>query len=125
MDPPERGRRYDPCEIDSPAPLQIRASAQVATVDFNTRAGFTNVSDQNGLNLPLDFSNDQITISAISTIPEPSTWAMMLVGFGLLGGAGYWTRRRSVAPKLSSEHPRKLSPPEGLARRPGSPRAAI
>src|SRR5262249_52261074 len=30
------------------------------------------------------------------TVPEPSTWALMLVGFGLLGGAGYW-RRRSVA----------------------------
>jgi hypothetical protein len=32
-----------------------------------------------------------------ATIPEPSTWAMMLLGFGLLGGAGYWKRRRSVA----------------------------
>jgi hypothetical protein len=30
-------------------------------------------------------------------IPEPSTWALMALGFGLLGGAGYWTRRRSVA----------------------------
>jgi hypothetical protein len=35
----------------------------------------------------------ELTIS----IPEPSTWAMMLVGFGLLGGAGYWTRRRRVS----------------------------
>jgi hypothetical protein len=31
-----------------------------------------------------------------STITEPSTWAMMLLGFGLLGGVGY-RRRRSVA----------------------------
>jgi hypothetical protein len=30
-------------------------------------------------------------------IPEPATWALMLFGFGLLGGAGYWTRRRSIA----------------------------
>jgi hypothetical protein len=29
-------------------------------------------------------------------IPEPSTWALMLAGFGLLGGAGNW-RRRSVS----------------------------
>jgi hypothetical protein len=33
----------------------------------------------------------------LQTIPEPSTWALMLVGFGLLGGAGYWTRRRGVS----------------------------
>jgi hypothetical protein len=34
---------------------------------------------------------------AATVAPEPSTWALMLVGFGLLGGAGYWTRRRSIA----------------------------
>jgi hypothetical protein len=37
------------------------------------------------------------TASLGSTIPEPSTWALMLVGFGLLGGAGYWRRGVSVA----------------------------
>lgn len=26
----------------------------------------------------------------VSTAPEPSTWAMMLIGFGMLG----WTQRR-------------------------------
>jgi hypothetical protein len=41
----------------------------------------------------------ELTVSpvGVSTVPEPSTWALALVGFGLLGGAGYWTRRRSVA----------------------------
>ena len=39
---------------------------------------------------------DNIVVTAVAT-PEPSTWAMMTLGFGLLGGAGYWTRRRSVA----------------------------
>jgi hypothetical protein len=68
--------------------------------------------------------SDNFTVSG-NVVPEPSTWALMLVSFGLLGGAGYWTRRRSVAPKLSSAHPRRLSPPEGLARRPGSPRAEV
>jgi hypothetical protein len=29
----------------------------------------------------------------LTPIPEPSTWAMMAIGFGLLGGAGYWRRR--------------------------------
>jgi hypothetical protein len=40
-----------------------------------------------------DDDSMELTIS----IPEPSTWALMLLGFGLLGGAGYWTRRWSVA----------------------------
>jgi PEP-CTERM motif len=33
----------------------------------------------------------------ISTVPEPSTWAMMLIGFASLGFAGYRTSRNSVA----------------------------
>jgi hypothetical protein len=28
------------------------------------------------------------------TVPETSTWAMMLIGFAGLGFAGYWQRRR-------------------------------
>jgi unsaturated chondroitin disaccharide hydrolase len=30
-----------------------------------------------------------------STVPEPSTWAIMLIGFAGLGFAGYWRRPRS------------------------------
>jgi hypothetical protein len=39
---------------------------------------------------------DSFTLDIVA-VPEPSTWALMLVGFGLLGGAGYLTRHRSVA----------------------------
>ena len=31
------------------------------------------------------------------TVPEPSTWAMMLIGFAGLGYAGYRTSRKSAA----------------------------
>jgi hypothetical protein len=42
---------------------------------------------------------DNLTISTISTapgVPEPATWAMMLVGFGGLGAAMRRSRRRAV-----------------------------
>jgi hypothetical protein len=38
-------------------------------------------------------------IIAIGTppVPEPSTWAMMLIGFGGLGFASYWARKSAKA----------------------------
>jgi hypothetical protein len=34
---------------------------------------------------------------AVSAVPEPTTWAMLLIGFAGLGFAGYRTARRSVS----------------------------
>jgi hypothetical protein len=47
---------------------------------------------------PFEGESANFTVSGdvASVVPEPSTWALMALGFGLLGGAGYW-RRRSVA----------------------------
>jgi hypothetical protein len=39
--------------------------------------------------------NTSAIVEGFVAVPEPSTWALMALGFGLLGGAGYW-RRRSV-----------------------------
>ena len=39
-------------------------------------------------------------ISFNSSVPEPSTWAMMLLGFAGLGFAGYRVRARAFAPAL-------------------------
>jgi hypothetical protein len=37
------------------------------------------------------------SFTLIAVIPEPSTWALMALGFGLLGVVGWRSRRRSVA----------------------------
>lgn len=34
------------------------------------------------------------SLITVTAVPEPATWAMMLVGFGLVGGAARYRRRR-------------------------------
>ena len=40
---------------------------------------------------------DSFTLDIGSAIPEPSTWALMALGFAGLGFAGWRSRRRSVS----------------------------
>lgn len=42
---------------------------------------------------------DSLTIQVNSAVPEPATWAMMLLGFGLIGGAMRYRRRQQ--PKVN------------------------
>lgn len=44
---------------------------------------------------------DDITFSAISAVPEPSTWAMMLVGFGAIGASMRRRRRVAAIPQMA------------------------
>ena len=49
---------------------------------------------------PRAYVFDDLSVSGISTssgAPEPSTWAMLLIGFAALGFAGYRASRKSVA----------------------------
>jgi hypothetical protein len=76
------------------------------TIDSASSSHFLGVLSVTGNNVMVNFEGlppvpvgaefilDVTTPSA--TIPEPSTWAIMALGFGLLGGASYW-RRWSVA----------------------------
>ncbi|QYE33344.1 MULTISPECIES: Npun_F0296 family exosortase-dependent surface protein [Sphingosinicellaceae] len=58
------------------------------TLDFNRNLGITRVGFSSG-QLALELDN-----LSVGAVPEPATWAMMLLGFGMVGAA---TRRRSTA----------------------------
>jgi hypothetical protein len=46
-----------------------------------------------------EFALDNLTTRVVSSIPEPSTWALMLLGFAGLGYAGYYRSKNGrVAP---------------------------
>jgi PEP-CTERM motif len=38
-----------------------------------------------------------VTTGSVGAVPEPSTWAMMILGFAGLGFAGYRKSRKAVA----------------------------
>lgn len=40
------------------------------------------------------FAVDDLQINAVAAVPEPTTWAMMLLGFGFVGGAMRAAKRR-------------------------------
>jgi len=46
------------------------------------------------LNVGID--NIDFSVSAIAAVPEPTTWAMLILGFGVIGGAMRSARRQPV-----------------------------
>jgi hypothetical protein len=83
--------------IDS-SPLTDFAGGQEAVVGPNTlTAGnyFALVSGTSGAS-PIHLAIDG-TVTATTAVPEPSTWAMMGLGFGLMAFVGYKRRRTPIS----------------------------
>lgn len=59
-------------------------SATLQLLDTNTSGGFN------------DFAIDDLSFSAVSAVPEPGTWALLLFGVGAIG-VGLRTRRQLTA----------------------------
>lgn len=62
--------------------------------------GFTDTSNSI-TSVRLNATNDIITFDdmrfgSVAAVPEPATWAMMIAGFGLVGGAMRYRRRRGA-----------------------------
>ena len=71
------------------------------TIDGGTVIGTITTDGATGTINPSDFitrSGTQVIASTAGTVPEPSTWALMLLGFAGLGYAGFrQNRTRSAA----------------------------
>jgi len=57
-------------------------------------SGFAN-SDFGAYSLTFD-GPGQIFADNVGAVPEPATWGLMLVGFGLIGGSARYRRRRTL-----------------------------
>lgn len=75
-----------------------------STANLYLTADFFGVTDETPFSTVLVTSTDEALHlnnlqfgSAVSAIPEPSTWALLLLGFGCIGVLGYRRTRRSAS----------------------------
>lgn len=98
---------FNPAVTSASATFSVDGLAGVVLHNTGTNADldwqiFTNSFIATGPTATLNFTNvtggvnEGIFLDAVSVqaVPEPGTWALMLVGFGLLGGAMRVARRR-------------------------------
>jgi PEP-CTERM motif len=71
----------------------------VAVGGYSVSLGLTSFSlggsGPNG-NAPINEGNE-VTVLSVSAVPEPSTWAMMILGFAGIGAMTYRHRKQSAA----------------------------
>jgi hypothetical protein len=80
----------------SKAVLTATAGRTVLTWDFSDIVAVSVIENSGSGTPTVTATFDYRTISEhISTVPEPSTWAMMLIGFAGVGWAGYRASRMS------------------------------
>ncbi len=83
----------------------LLGNANVNYVSVNLRGlesqdSFNTVGNRININFRASSPGDYVRVlTAAPAVPEPSTWAMMIGGFGLVGGA--MRRRRKVSTKVS------------------------
>ena len=82
--------------LNSIATLSITPTNGIAQT-YTHNYGFTPTGNGIGLGFFGKARADNFSASLLSAaVPEPATWAMMILGFGLVGGAMRTTRRQSL-----------------------------
>jgi hypothetical protein len=72
------------------------AAGAFATFTFNDFVDLSSLTITGSSEFP-EFALDNVVLNA-GAVPEPATWAMMIGGFGVVGGT---IRRRRVSPRVS------------------------
>jgi hypothetical protein len=62
--------------------------------------GVIDTTGFNGVQLTAADAEDVLNVNGVSSVPEPSAWAMMLLGFAGLGFLGFRRSRQPVAISL-------------------------
>jgi len=77
---------FDECSTDAPSPFPCR-------LDFQPPRFYLTVGDSWG-------TGEGFIVELLETtaVPEPATWAMMIIGFGLVGAASRYCRRAAWSP---------------------------
>ena len=101
--PPTRYIQDDGGENTFQVSFSSGDTLQVALVALNHDASVPDVGTvfspyaDHSLFITASYGSPTLANLAISSVPEPSTWVMMLAGFAGLGFAGFRARRTSVA----------------------------
>lgn len=88
------------------ATFSFNGGTSTQTRSFDSLAGFQtfnfDVANLSSVRVSADspFQIDNIRLTSMAAIPEPGTWAMMLVGFGAIGVS--MRRARRVSPRLAA-----------------------
>lgn len=79
----------------------LNANTSIVGIEVGVGSGWGGTFDGAVDDVRLAFGADRISANfepnAVAAVPEPGTWVMMMVGFGLVGGAARYRRRSTKA----------------------------
>jgi hypothetical protein len=85
-----------------PAALLPSTGASLANYGFNIWPRFGSTVTNNSQISDFAPNNAILSVNGIlAAVPEPASWLMMLLGFGLVGGSIQFSRRKKGAPLLA------------------------
>lgn len=81
-----------------PGALPLIPFAEQGTFTFASSGGFVEFENApGGFGSSINYTVSYLYDASVAAVPEPATWAMMLLGFGMVAGASRYRRRSTAA----------------------------